>query len=124
MIYTIKQRKTLNALFIQRHHHACCYSLQSFAGCERMQLYRPPIYATRIDSVQRLEGIAAMYWLRHREPIPILVEITADVTTGRKGYDVNYLNPNNPNDIELVSRYLNHTAVYTVETIPDTNLIL
>ena len=65
-----------------------------------------------------------MYWLRHREPIPILVEVTADVTTGRKGYDVNYLNPNNPNDIELVSRYLTHTAVYTVETIPDTNSIL
>lgn len=124
MIYTIKQRKALNALFFKRHHHACCCSLQNFAGCERMQLYQPPIYATRIDSMQRLEGIAAMYWLRRREPIPILVEVTADVTTGRKGYDVNYLNPNNPNDIELVSRYLTHTAVYTVETVPDNNLII
>lgn len=123
MIYTIKRRKELNALYITRHHPAD-YSLQSFAGCERMQLFRPPHYATPIDSVQRLEGIAASYWLRHREPIPILVEVTADAVTGRKCYDVNYLNPNNPNDIELVSRYLAHTAVYTVETIPNRNLII
>lgn len=113
MIYTIKRRKQLNAQYITAHQPED-FILVSFCGCERLQLVRPPQYAIKLDSVEYAEAVAARYWLDHREPMPVLVRVVVNVRTGQEAYDVNYVNPNNPHDINLLAQYLTHTDDYAV----------
>ena len=115
MLYTIKLRKELNALFLHRHQPTG-FTLQNFGGCERMLLDQPPQYAIKLDDVRRAESLAAKYWLRFREPMPVLVRVVSNARTGQEAYDVNYLNPNRPHDIELVERYISHTTVYAIDS--------
>ena len=117
MIYTFKRRKQLNAQYIAIHQPRD-YTFHQFGGCERLQLVRPPLYATRLDGVKYAESLAAKYWLDYRLPMPILVRVITNARTGSEAYDVNYVNPNNHHDIELVERYIATTTVYAIDTIP------
>lgn len=111
MIHTIKHRKKLNAQYLL-YHQPDGYKLKYFASSERLLLDRPPIYAVKLSDARHAEALAARYWLDYRWPMPVLVHVTTDARTGHQAYDVNYVNPNNPHDIELVAHYLEHTEVY------------
>lgn len=113
MIYTVKIRKQLNARYILRHKPDE-YKLKQFAGSERLQLDRTPKYAKKVIDVCHAHALAVKYWLDYGLPMPVLVRVTVDARTGSEAYDVNYVHPHNPHDIELVGRYLTHTEVYAV----------
>ena len=113
MIHTIKHRKKLNEIFLL-HHQPDGYQLKQFAGCERLLIDRPPRYAVKLSDVRQAEALAAKYWLEYRFLMPVLVRVITDARTGRQAYDVNYVNPKNPHDIELVGHYIEHTEVYAL----------
>lgn len=113
MIYTVKIRKQLNARYLA-YHKPDGYKLKQFAGSERLQLDRPPKYAKKVIDVCHAHALAVRYWLDYGLPMPLLVRVTLDASTGSEAYDVNYVHPRNPHGIELVGRYLTHTEVYAV----------
>lgn len=115
MIYTVKHRKRLNAQYLLLHQPDG-YTLKQFACSERLLLDRPPRYAVKLSDAPHAEAIAARYWLDYRSPMPVLVRVTTDARTGSQAYDVNYVNPNNPHNIELLGHYLDHTEVYAVSS--------
>lgn len=113
MIYTVKIRKQLNARYLT-YHKPDEYKLKQFAGSERLLIERPPEYATKLIDVHNAHALALRCWLDYGFPMPVLVRVTVDARTGSEAYDVNYVHPHNPHDIELVGRYLTHTEVYAV----------
>lgn len=113
MVYTINMRKEFNARLISERG-LTDYRLVHFGPCERMHLMSLPCGALRVESQRHAEALSARYWLERRQPMPVLIRIRGFSAMGNPCYDVNYANPNNPNDMALLDRYIKENEVYAL----------